>query len=416
MKFTVSTAELKNVLDLVKVVADQSEGSKVVAHSVCLFRAYPKTKELKLDFALNGSFLTYEFSDVTIGGKADSDEVRRSIDMSVMSGLKFTGKEVTIEILTKKNENTLAFSSGSLKGKILVASSEIEEQVEEARPKDGSVDLTHTFVVKDWMRVLGSHMYGSHHNAADADKRPVLVRSKDGTLVFDSSDKVSRAHSTLNSKHPMASAIEFRLSPKPLKAILSVLSKDTDGDFNFGVSKEFWRLHHGKIDVWFPSLTQTAKIEQDELVAKIKTSPSYMMKFPAAVIKECITELAPVLSATSGKDDLPLVTLNVSKDKQASFTINTTKAKDVRRELVGAEFMEDRIPLEENQDICINFNFLREFVSALTASAESAEPVIIMKWWPYQSPDAPVKGKIICLESDNNMFAVARVREQKTTV
>jgi hypothetical protein len=244
----------------------------------------------------------------------------------------------------------------------------------------------------------------------------VRIRSTDGKIKFNSVDKVASGQTIITAKHPMKEDIDFVVAPRPLKAILGLLAKDSEGDFHFGVSKEFWRIHHGKTDIWFPSLTQTQKIDQDALAKQIQESPSYMMKFPAAVIKECIGELAPLLS-TSGKDDLPVVTLHVGTDKTATFAVNTSKVKDVSRDLQGAEIMEDRITLDQEQDVCINFKFFQEFVTALVAVAETPDPSIVVRWWPYQNPAYPVRGKTISIEGDgDNRFVVARVRRTETSV
>jgi hypothetical protein len=411
MKFTVSTVELKNVLDLVKTVADQSEGSKVAAHSVCLFRAFPQQNILKMDFALNGSFLTYEFSGAVLDGD-QSGELRRSIDMSVLTGLRFTGKEVSIDIQSKKGENTLSFSSGSLKGKLLVASSEIEEQVEEARPKEDAVDVNYTFVIKDWIKALNAHLYGVHHNAVEAERRSVRIRSKGESLYFNSQDKVASGQIVLKAKHPINHELDISLTPRPLKSILNSLSKESTGDFHFGVSKDYWRICHGRTDIWFPRLVQDQKADTDKLdklVAEIQEKPSYNLQLPCSIIKDSINELSSLLSSTSSKDDMPTATLQVQSNS-AMFSVNTSKAKDVRRELDGIEIMGDRLTFDTAQEICINFKFLQEFVSSLISCAEQPDPAIRLKWWPYQGENSPTKGRTIHVSCENNFYVVARVR------
>jgi len=53
MKFTIKTKEFKNVMNLVKTVADSSASARITAHSICLLRALPEEKQLKLEFSLS---------------------------------------------------------------------------------------------------------------------------------------------------------------------------------------------------------------------------------------------------------------------------------------------------------------------------------------------------------------------------
>ena len=401
MKFAVQTTELKSILDLVKVVAHHAEGTKAVAHSVCLLRAYPETKKLHLDFALNGAFLTYEFQSARLDGEG-TEEMRRSIDMELLAGLKFTGKEVAIDLQSKEGENTLAFSSGNLKGKILVGSAEVEEQVEEARPAEGAVDLLHTFSTQDWLKALGSHVYGTHHNAVDAQRRPVRILNGDG-IIFISRDKVTTACTTVPSKHTTTD-FDFSLVPYSLRAVLSQLGSACT-DFRFGSKKGVWRIASGSVGIWFPSPAVKAQKENTvlELMMEIEDKPAYIVQLMPEVLKSCIDELSPLL--TSSKEDMPLVTLK-AQHGIAVFSVSTSKVKDVSREVEGAEIMANG-PAED-LEIDISFKFLQEFAASLRSLSAKTSPVRI-RWWS-QTPTSPIKGRAICIECESNRFIMARVK------
>jgi len=430
MKFTIDTKEFKNVMNLVKTVADSSANARITAHSVCLLRAVPQEKKLKLDFSLNGSFLTYVFEDVQIDDADDSvEEFRRSVDLGSLASLKFSGKTVSITLGRSREGNTLEFSSGRLKGKLILSHADIEKDVESARPKEDSVELHHTFSIGDFLSALSAHNYGVHQNAQEASKRPVRLYNKqgDGTvpdqLLFVSKDKIAAAHFTKAMTSPYKDVFSYYVLPKPLQAVLHALSANVSPTFNFGIAKDYWRVNHGHIDVWFPNIVQEAHVDLEKLVADVGTYPSFSLTISTECMQKALAEIAPFTSSAHffAKDDMPVVRLSV-ENGAAFFTLNTSKVKDVVVELEDVEFVVDKLVYDPTDILLFNFKYLSECVLALAGKEdkdkdkESTPTPLVLKWWPYRDTDAPTKGKALCLSRGYNYYWVSRVREQQKSV
>jgi len=411
MKFTINTAEFKRVMQLVKTVAESSVSVKSDVHSICLLRAFPKESKLRLDFSLKGSFLSYQFEDIEIADvETDGEEFRRSVDLGVLSSLKFSGKTVSISLGKNKEGNTIAFSSGKMTGKLVVSHPDIEREVEASRPKDNSVELKHMFSSSMFLKALSGHNYGSHHNSAEAAKRPVRIYRNDevakDTLLFVSKDKLTAARIAKSYDVPTKHPIDFYILPKPLQAILNSASVESP-TFYLGTSKDCWRLSCGQIDVWYPNIIQLASVNLEELREKVENLPSYALKIPVKELDDALEELSPFTdkSALFSKEDMPIVNLTTEKAR-TYFSINTTKAKDVLVELEGAEFT-NKIGVAPNDDLMLNFKSLSECVEALTKN-DTGEHLTI-RWWPYQDPSSPTKGKTVCISMDDNYYWISRV-------
>jgi hypothetical protein len=435
MKFTIKTKEFKNVMNLVKTVADCSASARITAHSICLLRALPDEKQLKLEFSLNGSFLTYTFEDVTMEGNAEEGEFKRSVDLGSLASLKFSGKTISITLGKSKEGNTLEFASGLLTGKLILSHADIEKEVESARPDINTVDLNQQFLIGDFLSALSAHNYGTHHNAQEASKRPVRIYSRKATegedyeILFVSKDKIAAASFVKTTTIPIKDAFNYYILPKPLQAVLQALSLECSPVFHFGISKDFWRLSHGQIDVWFPNIVQEANFDLEELVTVVGTFPSFTLKTTPEYLQKALTEIAPFTSSTHffAKEDMPIVRLTV-ENGVGTFTLNTSKAKDVMIEIENVEFAQSSVPYDPTDMLNLNFKYLSECVSALAGeekdkkekepkekTAKDKEP-IFLKWWPYKDTTAPTKGKTLCLNRGNNYYWISRVRDQQRSV
>lgn len=438
MKFTIKTKEFKNVMNLVKTVADCSASARITAHSICLLRALPEEKQLKLEFSLNGSFLTYVFEDVKIEGDIEGDgEFKRSVDLGSIASLRFSGSTVSITLGKSKEGNTLEFASGLLKGKLILSHADIEKEVESARPDINTVELNQQFLVSDFLTALSAHNYGAHHNAQEAAKRPVRIYSRKGAedtseILFVSKDKIAAASFVTTTTIPIKDEFNYYILPKPLQAVLQALSLDSSPVFHFGISKDFWRLSHGQIDVWFPNIVQEVNFDLEELVTVVNTFPSFTLKTTPEYLQKALTEIAPFTSSAHffAKEDMPIIRLLV-ENGVGLFTLNTSKAKDVVIEIENVEFTCDSQAYDPTDMLNLNFKYLSECVSALAddkkdKDKEKAKAVvspvtltdnhIYMKWWPYKDTTAPTKGKTLCLKRGNNYYWISRVRDQQRTV
>lgn len=433
MKFTIKTKEFKNVMNLVKTVADSSASARVTAHSICLLRALPEEKQLKLEFSLNGSFLTYTFEDVVLEGGATEGEFKRSVDLGSLSSLKFSGKTLSITLGTSKEGNTLEFASGLLTGKLILSHEDKEKEVESSRPDASSVDLNQQFLISDFLTALSAHNYGTHHNAQEASKRPVRIYSRkmaesdDSEILFVSKDKIAAASFVKTTSIPIKDPFNYYIRPKPLQAVLNALSLESSPVFHFGLSKDFWRLSHGQIDVWFPNIVQEVNFDLEELVTVVGTFPSFTLKTTPEYLQKALTEIAPFTSSTHffAKEDMPIVRLTIDNGVGV-FTLNTSKAKDVMIEIENVEFTPSSVPYDPTDMLNLNFKYLNECVAALAGEEKDKkekdkegnkdkEPVYL-KWWPYKDTTAPTKGKTLCLSRGNNYYWISRVRDQQRSV
>ena len=433
MKFTIKTKEFKNVMNLVKTVADCSANARITANSICLLRALPEEKQLKLEFSLNGSFLTYTFEDVTLEGNVDEGEFKRSVDLGSLASLKFSGSTISITLGKSKEGNTLEFASGLLKGKLILSHADVEKAVESARPDVNSVDLNQQFIIGDFLSALSAHNYGAHHNEHEASKRPVRIYSRkmegsdDSEILFVSKDKIAAASFVKTTSIPIKDEFNYYIFPKPLQEVLHALSLECSPVFHFGISKDFWRLSHGQIDVWFPNIVQEVNFDLEELVTVVGTFPSFTLKTTPEYLQKALTEIAPFTSSTHffAKEDVPIVRLTV-ENGVGIFTLNTSKAKDVMIEIENVEFAQSSIPYDPTDMLNLNFKYLSECVAALAGKevknekepkekTVTKEP-IYLKWWPYKDTTAPTKGKTLCLNRGNNYYWISRVRDQQRSV
>ena len=440
MQFTVNTKEFKNVMTLVKTVADSSANARITAHSVCLLRAFPEEKQLKIDFSLNGSFLTYTFENVTLAGDAGEEkEFRRSVDLGSLASLKFSGSTVTITLSKGKDGNALSFASGTLKGKLILSHADIEKEVENTRPDINSIDLNQQFSVSDFLSALSAHSYGTHHNAQEAAKRPVRIYNKKGSedgsvpdqILFVSKDKIAAASFVKMMSTPSKEEFNYYVLPKPLQAVLNALSQDNSPVFHFGISKDYWRLSHGQIDVWFPNIVQEVNFDLEELVTVVNTFPCFALKTTPEGLQKALSEIAPFTSSTHlfTKDDMPIIRLTVENDV-GLFTLNTSKAKDVVVQIENVEFDAGKLVYDPTDMLNLNFKYLSECVASLIGTEEKTsvaaskekekvakekEPIVLM-WWSYKDTTAPTKGKTLCLKRGNNYYWISRVRDQQRSV
>jgi hypothetical protein len=434
MKFTINTKEFKNVMHLVKTVADSSANAKIVSHSVCLLRALPAEKILKLEFSLSTSFLTYTFEDVQLEDDANMEgEFRRSVDLSSLASLRFSGSTVSISLGKNKDGNTLEFASGKLKGKLLLSHQDIEKEVDSSRPDPNAVELNQQFAVSDFLAALAAHNYGIHHNAQDAARRPVRIYNKkgaeDGTpnrIFFVSKDKIAAASFVKNMTTPFKDEFNYYIFPRPLQAVLTALSQDQSPVFHFGIAKNFWRIHHGNIDVWFPNIVPESNFDLEEMVVVTNSFPSFSLTVSLDVLQTALADIAPFTTSKQlfNDNDMPVIRLAV-ENGVGIFTINTSKAKDVVIEMEEIEFTTDSLTYDPTDMLNINFKYLSECVAALGIEEKGSSVIrdkekvtkekepIVLKWWSYKDVTAPTKGKTLCLKRGNNYYWIARVRDQQ---
>ena len=426
-------------MNLVKTVADSSANARITAHSVCLLRAFPAERQLKLDFSLNGSFLTYTFDEVTLSDDEGVEgEFRRSVDLGSLASLKFSGQTVSITLGKSKEGNTLEFNSGRLKGKLILSHPDIEKEVDSARPDVNTIELNQQFSVSDFLAVLSAHNYGSHHNALEALKRPVRIYNKkgndDGTeldqILFVSKDKIAAASFQKPMTTPFKDNFNYYVLPKPFQAVLNALAQDISPVFHFGIAKDFWRINHGQIDIWFPNIVQEVNFDLEELVNVVNTSPAFCLKTSPECLQTALSEIAPFTSSQHlfTKDDMPIVRLTI-ENGAGFFTLNTSKAKDVVVEIENIEFDSANLVYDPSDILNLNFKYLSECVTSLISVDEKGSPVIKDKektpkekepiqllWWSYKDTTAPTKGKALCLKRGNNYYWISRVRDQQRTV
>ena len=425
MKFTVNTKEFQEVLNLVKVIAASSSSSRVSPHYVCLFRAYPQKERLELDFSLNSSFMTYIFQEVKLSGGEDVKEIRSSIDLEILSNLRLTGQNVTFTLQEKQDSKILKFQSGSLKGTLLLANADVEEYVEQVRPKKGKVQLTHSFPKKIFIEGLSAHFYGYHYDEQRARKRPVRVHYDRERLNFISKDKLSLG---IISKGYNAPVDEFDhlIVPTSLHAVLSVIPDSWGTQFNIGVTKESWCINFESVSVWFDNITSDKNPEVYSLVTEVEKAACYQIKVPSADFKASLEEVHPFLrnKSLATASDAPSVCLKVTKNGKVSLIVTTVKAPIVTLDLKSAKF-EDNIELGVAQvhEVAVDIRFLEEFVNSLRGSVDShllaketseEDRPFYLKWWPVNGETSPAKGKTVCMGFGDSVYLVSRSKVNST--
>ncbi len=425
MRFTINTKEFKTVMALVATVAENSANVRMVAHNVCLLHALPDANQLKLEFSLNDSFLTYTFNDVVFYD-AKSD-VTQSVDLSSLALLKFSGSTIELTLDSDEQGSTLGFSSGILEGKLLVSHIDVVKDVERNRPDPSQVPLTHVFSTSTFLSALSAHNYGMHHNAMEALRRPVRIYNRDGKLFFVSCDKITAAFFSKNdacsfdnpddddggSIEHTSDEFSYYLLPKPLQSVLKKLSTDGSPTFQFGMSKKVWRLTHGNIEVYFPNIIPEANFDLEDLVRSVNAQPGYFLMLDPEKLHNAIVEMTPFAFSKQlviqGKD-MPITRL-VSTAGNACLTLNTSKAKDVTVFLDVVEAQLDGFDASEN--LMFNFKHLSECVASLITSEEKTKEStpIYLRWWSITNSSAPTKGKTLCIQRGDNYYWISRIRE-----
>lgn len=412
MRFSVTTSEWQRVLKLVKAVGQASSNVRCSAHSACLFRVFPKEATVKLEFALNGAFLDYTFESLKVLSlpEASSAEYRKALDLETLQSLKFSGKEVEIEILDKDRNSTISFSSGSLRGKVYASIPDIEAEIEASRPSETDVDLTFQFPIKDFKSALSAHTYGQHHDT-NALKRPVHIYIKEGKLHFESRDQVAGAAVIKPLALTPKVDIDFYVNPSHLLAALDTLDEQGNNQFFFGYSQSMWRVYHLRTNIWMPNtLRPPTKLELEELFRAIDQSPSYKVTVPTTTLKSAISELTPFVSNShlASKEDLPVVCLVVNQKREVYLRVETLRAKQVTQYLGQASFEYD-LPFEKDEEVYVNIKFLEEFNNNLNANkSQEAGDKVWIRWWKHQDPAMPTRGKGVCLGLGPNRYLTSR--------
>ncbi len=422
MKFTINTKEFKSVMSLVKTLADSAANARITAHSICLLHANATERQLKLEFSLNGSFLSYTFDDAFIEAeKGDDEEFKRSIDLGSLASLKLSGSNLQIGLGRSSDANTLEFKSGILKGKLILSHPDLEKEIESSRPNENSVELKQQFPVSEFLQALSAHNYGVHHNAQEVAKRPVRIYSKvegdDARISFVSKDRIVASSFVRKMTTPLTDEFDYYLLPRPLQAVLNALPQTGTPVFDFGMSRDFWRLSHGHISIWFPNIVQEVNFNLDDLVASVASFPSFSLKVAPEHLQKALAEIAPFTSSSHffTKEDMPIIRLTVVNG-EGVFTLNTTKAKDVTVAVDDVEFTA-QFDYDPSDVLNLNFKYLHECVTSLcnVTDKKEKEP-IFLKWWPYKDVTAPTKGKALCLQRGSNYYWISRVRDQQRSV
>lgn len=405
MRFNVATVEWQRVLKIVKAVSTASSNVRCSAHSACLFRV--TENDVRLEFALNGAFLAYRFESLQVlGGVQSGGEFKKALDLETLQSLRFSGRDIDIEIMEQGRSSTISFSSGNLKGKVYASIPDIEADLEASRPDIDAVPFSHQFSIKDFRTALSAHLYGQHHDNG-ALKRPVRVYSQNGSLFFESRDQIAGGAVVKNFSE--ASPIDFFLNPSHLLAVLDALDESRSNTFAFGYNDGMWCVGHDRLCIWMPNLLKPMRFDLQDLFRAIDTAPSYKVTVPPIKLKAAISELTPFVNSAqlATKEDLPVVCLVVNKEKEVYLRVETTRAKQVTQHLGAAQFESD-LPLDRDEEVYVNIKFLDEFNSHLNNNRQNdAEPLWI-KWWTHQDPSMPTKGKGVCLGLGSNRFLTSR--------
>jgi len=415
MRFTVATGEWQRVLKLVKAVSTASSNVRCSAHSACLFRVLPIENDVRLEFSLNGAFLVYRFESLKIlsGAETGEQEFRKALDLETLQSLRFSGREIEIEIVDKDRSSTISFSSGTLKGKVYSSIPDIEAEIEATRPGENSVPFSHQFVIKDFRTALAAHLYGQHHDN-NALKRPVRVYSREGSLYFESRDQIAGGAvvKSFSDENP----IDFYLNPSHLLAVLDALDESRSTTFSFGYTEGMWRVGHERLNIWMPNLLKPVRFELQDLFHAIDTSPAYKVTVPATTLKTAISELTPFVSSSqlATKEDLPVVCLVVTQSKEVYLRVETMRAKQVTQYLGAAQFESD-LPFERDEEVYVNIKFLDEFNSHLNNNKQDDADKVWIKWWTHQDPTMPTKGKGVCLGLGANRFLTSRTNFKRVS-
>jgi len=428
MKFTIDREEYSRVLKLVKVVADMSV-KPTKENYTCLLRLIPSEKKFILDFALQGAFLSYSFVDFTIDDIEDttSSEIRRSLNLSSLYALKFSGKTITIELGENREGNTISFSSGKLKGKLVISHENIEKEIENRRPDPNKIELTHQFSIADFLKALSGHSYGAHSPAFDNTKKPTRIKSVGDQIVFESKDRNAGARIAKPAAFPIKEPFSFYVLPIPLCSTLAALEKMDSDEFHFGISKDCWRLYHGSVDIWIPNIVHACVIDFDELHGATNSMPCFAIIAQPKEFKGAIDELLPfITSALLDPDERAAFVKLEVKEGEVFFTLQTNKAKDVQVKLEKGIFrcpiMTDpndsmkSVVLEDSTPLRLDLRYLNDAYAGIIKNInQKDENPIEIKYWPYKGSKYPTQGRAFCVTGGDNHYWIARMAVREET-
>jgi hypothetical protein len=416
MKFTVQSTELKSVLQLVKVVSDAAAKEKVHAHSVCCMTADPEANLMTLEFALNGSFMSYRFREALLTGSGPA--IRRSVDMSVLMGFKFQGPTVEITFdSTDGGGNKIEFRSGRLRGTATVAASHIEREIDQERATLDRCNLDSTFKIKTLLDGLACHDYGAHSRVSEPARRPVNIRLQGDHLVFSSQDRISVGHVKKPVTTEVAQGFNLHVLAKPLIATLGAIKAGdkTREEVRFGATKACWRLQVDTLDLWFPNMLSDVRENSerlDQLFAEVDSKPCFKLQFTPESIKSLLTDLAPYMSNPGliDNDEDPTVQITATA-AGTEFSVRTRKASgNIEADCL---VVEDRIQLEpiEAHRLCLGSRYIEDFAEALLRYTEKPEDDrLYIVWWPSGDEGSPTKGKVACVAYGASRYLCGRLR------
>jgi len=423
MKFTINRDEYYRVLKLVKVVADMSV-KPTKENYTCLLRLFPKERKFILDFALQGAFLTYNFDDFTIDSEEKTDEIRRSLNLSTLFALKFSGETITIELGNNKEGNTVNFSSGKLKGKLLLSHEDIEKEVENRRPDPNKIELDHHFEISTFIKALSGHHYGSHSPSFDNTKRPTRIKSavvkEKEVIVFESKDRNAGGRIAKPSMFPIKEPFSFYVLPVPLNAVLTALVKADSDTFHFGIAKDCWRLNSGSVDIWIPNIVHACSLDFDELYDSTLNGNYLSILSPPKDLKSAIDELLPFLTSSllDPEEKAAYIKLEI-EENEVFFTLQTNKAKDVSVKwentsihapiITDPEDPKQSIILKDSTPLRIDLRYLNDVYAAIVKNLGKEENVVEIRYWPYGETQYPTKGRAFCVCGGDNHFWIARM-------
>ena len=416
MKFTVQSNELKSVLQLVKVVSEAAAKEKVHAHSVCCMTADPAANQMTLEFALNGSFMSYRFREAILTGQGPA--FRRSVDMSVLMGFKFQGPTVEIMFDATDGGNKIEFQSGRLRGTATVAASHVEREIDADRTALDRCGLDSTFKLKTLQDGLACHDYGAHSRVSDPARRPVNIRRQGDQLVFSSQDKVSVGYVKKRLTTEVAEQFNLFVLAKPLLAILSAIKAGdkTRELIHFGASKACWRLQVDTLDLWFPNLLPDIRENSerlDQLFREIDTKPAFKLQFTPGAVKSLLTDLAPYISNPNliDNDEEPTVQM-AAVTGGAEFSVRNRKASGNIE--ADCQVVEDRLQLQAGHEphrLCMGSRYLEDFAESLLKFADTPEDDhLYLLWWPSGDETSPTRGKVACVAYGDSRYVCGRLR------
>lgn len=398
MKFLIDANELKKLMKTVKKVFSLY-ASRDAIQRVCLLQGDPKENTLTLEFALNDSFISHTFIGVEFSGQ--EDRFKRSVDLSSIADMTFS--DPLLE-LTLDNGNVIFFKSGSLSGKLLVSSNDVEKAIEKARP-DSEWTYDYQFKLLTFIEAMEAHSYGKHTDSA-ALERPVRFVAKDRKNVFLSQDRIAACF--LRKDEDIESA-DLVFYPHTMLQILKTLDK-SPGFFSYEERDSCWGIRYDRMRIWGPCVSAKAP-RQDiiTIVKTVRTSDCYAVKVPAADFAKHLSAIKPFFEGSDLKDKeaAPFVTFLLKSDTQLELQVANKRALDVHKEVEVSYSGTLQPPL--NQDFVLNYDFVVEFLSSLIKNSDEKNCELEIRWWPYNDEKYPTRGKAVSFSVGFNYFIVSRV-------